>query len=372
MKKDSYDYIIIGAGISGLSAAYHLAKDGFSVCVLEATDGKNSASYASTAEMNHDPDADWENVIQHFGAPDTGELWRLFGDTLDTMNEFAHQVGEEHFRTDRVPAYFYSYTPEGASELEKRFSFYTQIAANVTLDREPRPDLHPSFTAVLTTHGDGVTNNQHLLSSLTKGILQYGGEVLYNTEVTALGDTIVQTKDGGSYVGEHIIIANGDGGGLTPAEFEIHKKITFVLSLEKNDIPELYKNAVMWDTDEPYHYVRAFAGNRIWIGGGDERVEEYTPSPENDEEKYRELTVYADTVLGISEGYTRQAAWSGVFFPAKRGLPYITPIAGTNRIASVGFGGSGVVTSFLSGYLIAAWRRGDMTQYAKFFAGDWK
>ncbi len=104
-----HDHIIIGAGIAGLSAAYHFAKDGHSVVVLEATDGKSGASFASTAEMNHDPDAKWEKVVERFGIEGAREVWELSDFAMEKLADFAHRPGEEHFGTERLPAHLLSY-----------------------------------------------------------------------------------------------------------------------------------------------------------------------------------------------------------------------------------------------------------------------
>lgn len=367
-----YDYIIVGAGISGLSSAYHLSKDGYRVLVLEENDGKESASFASTAEMNHDPDADWDLIIAHFGIEGAQALWKLFGDTFDTLSEFAHQIGESHFKTERVPAYLYTYT-NGADTtvLKKKYALYEKIGAHVTLHTPSQPDLHPSFASVLTIHGDGVTNNQHLISSLRHGIIEQGGQILNHQKVVSIQDSVVPTMDGTIYKGDTIIVATGDGKGLLPIATEIERKITFVVSLQREGIPDLFRNAVMWDTDEPYHYTRSFAGNRIWIGGEDVYEKEYYANSVIDEDKYQALIQYASDVLGIDRSYTRQASWKGTFYPSKRGLPYVGEVEGTRMLASVGFGGSGLMTSFLSGYLIAAWERGELLEYKQYFALHW-
>lgn len=371
MKKESYDYIIIGAGISGLSSAYYLSKDGYKVLVLEADDGKNSASFASTAEMNHDPDAHWDTVVEHFGIEGAKSLWKLCANAIDTISEFAHQVGEKHFRTDRLPAYFFTYRESDVPILKSKFDVYTSIDAHVSLDTKPRSDLHQSFKGVLTTHGDGVTNNQQLLKTLAHFVHEQEGEIVHNQKVVRIEGNTAVTVPGEVYMGEHIIIATGDGGGLVPTTLEIEHKRTFVLAYEKDNLPDLFTGSVMWDTDEPYHYMRSFDGNRLWVGGEDVYEKDYTPSTDADEKKYKALDTYAREVLGIDDTYVREGAWSAQFYPTKRGIPYIGAVEGTPQIISVGFGGTGIVTSFISGYLIAAWARGELLEYQKLFALDW-
>ncbi len=369
MEPREYDYVVIGAGIAGLSSAYHLSKDEHSVLVLDGSDGTTSASFASTAEMNHDPDAEWGVVTERFGIEGAKQLWQLCANGIDLLSEFAHQLGEDHFRTDRMPAYFYAYKDEDIPVLEEKYAFYKSIGAHVTLETEHLP--HPSFRAVLTIHGEGVTNNQKILKILADITRVQGGDILYNQNVRSLDGGMVTTETGEVFHGKKVIIATGDGGGLLPDTFEIEHKRTFVLSYEKEQLPELFRSCVMWDTDEPYHYIRSFDGTRLWIGGEDVYENAYTPSAEADEEKYALLADYGTALFGIDHTYVRQSAWSASFFPAKRGLPYIGEIAGTNHIASTAFGGTGIITSFMSGYLIAGWEREEFLEYKKLFAIDW-
>ncbi len=383
---EHYDYVIVGAGIAGLSAAYYLSADGYRVLVLEATDGTQSASYASTAEMNHDPDAAWEHVMEVFRTEGAKDIWEVSERGIELLSEFSHQLGEPHWNAQRVPAHFFSYTTEGVALLEKKFEQYQKIGANVTLDVAPQ--LHPSILAVLTTHGDGVTNNQQILKGLAHGVREHGGKILYNTRVTGLDQNRVRavmpksmqavensapaSGESVEYSGEHIIIATGDGGGLLP-DLKIKRKRTFVVSYKTPEqLPELFRDSVLWDTDAPYHYIRSFAGNRLWVGGEDVFEHEYEPTPEHDAEKYARIDTYAREVLGIDSTYTHQATWSGLFYPTARSVPYIGAIPGTPYIASTGFGGTGIVTSFLSGYLLAAWKRGELLEYQKYFALDWE
>jgi glycine/D-amino acid oxidase-like deaminating enzyme len=369
MESPRYDYIIIGAGIAGLSTAHHLTKDGHSVLVLEEGDGTTSASFASTAEMNHDPDAHWETVVKRFGIDGAKQLWQLCANGIDLLSEFAHQIGEDHFKTDRVPAYFYAYRDEDVAALQKKYDFYTSIGAHVSFDTENLP--HPRFKAVLTIHGEGVTNNQQILKVLAHTTRAQGGVIMHHQKVTSVHEGIVTTRSGAVFHGKNIVIATGDGGGLLPKSFAIEHKRTFVLSYKKENLPELFRSCVLWDTDEPYHYLRSFDSSRLWIGGEDVYEKDYTPSKKNDEEKYALLADYAKKLFDTDDSYVRESAWSGSFYPAIRGLPYIGEIAGTNHVANTAFGGTGIITSFISGYLIAAWERGELLEHKKLFATDW-
>jgi glycine/D-amino acid oxidase-like deaminating enzyme len=369
--KETYDYVIIGAGIAGLSAAYHLGKDGHSALVLEATDGKDGASQASTAEMNHDPDASWDKVVERHGLAGAKKVWQLSDLAIDVLTKFAHRPGEEHFGTNRLPAHLYSYHEHDAEELKNKYEFYKSIGADVTF-AEDGSALHESYKAVLTIVDEGETNNQEILKLLAHAVREQGGEIHHQTRVMRItsrgGVPAVETENGETYLGRRIIIATGDGKGLTPVPLVINRVRTFVIAYERKDMRPLFRESLMWDTDEPFHYTRSFDNTRLWVGGED--VEEKAHDPKGDAGRYAAIENYAKDVLHLDDSYKRDGEWNAVFFPSERGLPYIGDFKDTPLSVSVGFGGSGILTSFISGYLHAAWLRGEHLEYKTLFAPE--
>lgn len=363
-----YDRIVIGAGFAGLSAAYHLGLLGEKILVLEKGDGKEGASFASTAEMNHDPDADWEWVLATHGIEGARELWQLTEHAIVLLDAFAHRAGEEHFETKRVPAHMFSYRGIGTEKLQHKYDVYTKLGAHVSLASAPQV-LHPAFTGVLTLEGDGRTNNQALLRTLSRAVRRQGGTILRNTGVdSVMFDGILPRVRTGKkeFVGKRVHIATGDQAipGIRQLPIERHR--TFVVKYRKSGMPSIFKNSVMWDVGEPFHYIRSFAGNDLWIGGEDMPEGDVTEAKEA--AAFEKIHAFATDVLEVDATYTRHGAWSGTFFPTERSLPYIADDPELPISYSVGFGGSGLLMSFVSGYLHARWKKGNDMHLKRLFS----
>lgn len=123
----------------------------------------------------------------------------------------------------------------------------------------------------------------------------------------------------------------------------------------------------MWDVSEPFHYVRTFAGRELWVGGEDMPDVEVTK--EREYVAFDRVDAYTRDVLGLA-ALTRVGSWSGTFFQTARTLPYIGTDPRTGIAYSIGFGGSGLLMSFVSGFLHDAWGRGEHLSYQPLFSLD--
>ena len=82
-----YDICIIGAGYTGLSAALHLSKLGYSVAVLDAhrvgfgASGRNGGQLGTGQRLNQD------ELIRQLGESNADKMWHLANDAVNTVKE---------------------------------------------------------------------------------------------------------------------------------------------------------------------------------------------------------------------------------------------------------------------------------------------
>src|SRR3989344_3696252 len=300
MKKNArYDFIVVGAGIAGLSAAYHLGKDGYRVIVLERSDWRGGASYQSTAEMNHDPDADWAKVISRFGIKGAKEVWKLSDFAYKLLTDFAHRPRAVHFETRRLPGHFFSYRKKDSAAIRRKYELYKKLGAHVSFT-EKGDAFHESFQHVLTILDEGQTNNQAILKTLRAAIRKQGGIIRDHTSVrrisTAHGRAEAITEKGELFEAHRVIVATGNAQLLPSIKHKIGSVRTFVVSYKKHGMRKLFRSSVLSDNDNPYHYIRSFSGVRLWIGGVDDKR---TFKASVEKKRYKLLDTYAHDVLHI-------------------------------------------------------------------------
>lgn len=372
-KKQIFDLIVIGAGFAGLSAAYHFAVKGKQkVLVLEKGDGKDNASFASTAEMNHDPDIDWQKVIRKFGVEQAGLIWKLNEQEIKRLSLFAHGPNITNFETKRASAFLYGHTKEDLRHIRKKFELYKKIGVSIQLLASVSDTF---FKHALRIKNDGKTNNQAILSGLKKVIHEQNGKILYRKEVVSvtkkdknLYEIVTPSK---VYYSKKILIATGDQGISGLDRLPIRKIKTFVTryALNKTET-QLIKENVFWDTAHPFHYIRAFGDRELWVGGEDVILEAGTSFDET--KKVTALREYVENKIQIAKSAQYLGHWSGTFFESNRSVPYIYQDQNSEIMYSVGFGGSGLLMSLASGYLQYMWQKGKMKEYKKIFDKNWK
>lgn len=366
-----YDLIVVGAGFAGLSAAYHFSNSGKKVLVLEADNGKNSASFASTAEMNHDPDFNWGIFVKKFGLKMAQDVWKLNDSYINILSEFAHSKKTKNFETKRLSAILFS-TKNKDIELKNKFNIYKKIANNVEILNEPEK-IFPKWKHAFEIYGEGRTNNQAILSNLKKIIKLNEGKIKYYHKVSKIENKnyyTITANNSKKFFSKKVLIATGDQNIEGLQKFKIEKIKTFVIKLSSENIHQKFKSSVFWDTCQPFHYIRTFAGNQLWVGGEDTTNLKINKKVE--ELKVRKLLDFSNKTLGLDKSYKFLGHWSGVFHQSKRSIPYIFNDKKSGIMYSVGFGGSGLIMSLVSGYLHFSWESNQLLKFKKIFDNDWE
>ncbi len=366
MPLKSYDFIIVGAGIAGLSSAYHLLKDKHTVLVLEQSTGLDNASFNSNAIMSHDPDAEWPLVVKKFGITGVKDIWKLGEMSARALTKFAHTT-KPHFNTERLASRIYSNSPAKTKRLYEQYQIYKKAGIDCTFISDGRL-LHPAFDSYIEIKQEGQTNNQAILKNLAREVRRLGGKILKKRPVKNITYTknsaSVFTEKGKTFSAREVILATGAQTLLPKITPKTKIKRAFIVQYKKHKMDPFYTQAVYWDNEEPYHYIRSFKGNVLWVGGGDVYEKDYKKKFDY----YKAIEKYARENLKLPKNYKREFAWSGTFYPTNNGLPYIGKIPGTPIWVNYGFGGTGILTTFISGYLIASWMKGKEKKYQHLFA----
>src|SRR6476646_3349955 len=118
-KKVGVDVLVIGAGVTGISAAYLLKKAGLSVALIERERVASIDTGHTTAHLTYVTDVELQELVRNFGEDHAQAAWDAGAAAIDEIERI---VEEERIECEfaRVPAYLHA--PVGASSKKEASS----------------------------------------------------------------------------------------------------------------------------------------------------------------------------------------------------------------------------------------------------------
>ncbi|HEY8401352.1 MAG TPA: FAD-dependent oxidoreductase [Cytophagaceae bacterium] len=331
------DVVIIGAGITGLTSAYLLAKAGKKVMVLEALSIGAGTTGNSSCHLTTDIDEEYRNIYKSFDKTTI----RLVAESRLKAIGLIEQISKEHsiecdFR--RLPGYLYTEIPENVQDIKEEADYALEAGLSVSLvDDVPLP-----FKAVKALRFDGQAefNVQKYLHGLAKVCQSLGCRIFENSRVVNL-----EEKD------DYVLVNTRNGQVKTPIAIEATHLPIFFNVLQALSSPYRsymivakingeYPDGLFWDDVDPYHYTRTYRtqeGSFLVVGGADHKTGHET----NTEINYERLEQYIRSrydVLSI------EYKWSSQYYKPSDGLPYIGRSPFSRRVlVGTGYSGDGLV-----------------------------
>lgn len=347
------DVCVVGAGITGLSTAYHLLLQGQKVVVLDDGPIGGGETGRTTAHLTNAFDDRYHHVESQHGR----EISRLVAQShtaaIDRIEAIVRDEGIDcDFR--RVDGYLFSPPETPAHELDKELEAVHRAGLQqVTRVDAPPGTLLPLGPALLFPR-QGQIHPLAYLNGLAQAIASRGGRLHCGTHVTEVEDgrpSRVKTTEGHTVSAAATVVATN-----TPINnrFIIHTKQapyrTFVVGLRvaSGSVPW----SQWWDTLDPYHYAR-IAGrlddrhDLLIVGGEDHKTGQADDAPA----RFERLAAWAGArfpVLG--EPLYR---WSGQVMEPIDSLGFIGRNPGDNHVfIATGDSGNGMTHGTIAGMLL--------------------
>jgi glycine/D-amino acid oxidase-like deaminating enzyme len=349
---------IIGGGISGALAAYHLAQAGIS-CIL--VDGRSiglGSTCASTSLLQYELDTPLHKLIEMKGKTAAVRSYQLCGEAIYKLVSLMQESGFKEF--EHNPSLFYS-----NHRMEKDFmieEYKARKKAGFDVSFLSASDMKKKYGlqalhGILSATGASV-NTYALTHHLMKEAIKSGLEVFDRTRIIQIsrekrGMKLTTTE--GYHINSKVVL-NASGYEITNF---IGKRIvnfdcTYALVTEHQaeQPPHWPERTMMWNTDNPYLYMRLTPDNRILLGGRDEPVSNRVTRQLYLQKKARALENDLRKALPGIKART-EFTWSGTFGKTKDSLPYIGQYPKTPGIYyALGFGGNGITFNMVAAEMI--------------------
>lgn len=334
------DAVVIGGGITGLTTAYLLAAEGRTVALLERDRCVQAETGHTSAHLTTVLDTPLTTLVDHFGREHARAAWEA---GLAAITRIETIIGDERIDCgfERIPGYFHASNPKAWD----RQRFEKEAETAVTL----------GFTAELVEHvpffgGPGVRFDRQArvhpwkyLAGLARTVASLGGQIFEKTAAQEFSDKPLSVKANGHTITcDNIVLAThnplvGVSSATSAALFQTKLALytTYVVAgrAPAGRVPD----ALFWDTDEPYHYLRIDRQSDhdiVMLGGADHK----TGQVQDTEECYVRLERRLRSLLPEVEMTHR---WSGQVIETPDGLPYIGETA-PHQFAATGFAGNGL------------------------------
>jgi glycine/D-amino acid oxidase-like deaminating enzyme/nitrite reductase/ring-hydroxylating ferredoxin subunit len=345
----SADVVIVGGGITGITAGYLLVKEGLKVIILEAGSILTGTTGHTTAKLTAQHGLIYDEYINHFGLEKAKLYYQSQSKAIDLVR---HLVKEHNIDCDfsEENAIIYSTTDEYAKKLEMEAKAYQKLGIESALEDSIPFNINTKNALIMKNQAQ--FHPLKYLKELVSAFVKSGGIIYENTTAADIGEgdqPVVITRDGHRVKGKHVIVASHypfvDVMGFYFARMYPSRSYVLGIKSEKDFPGGMYISA-----ETPTRSLRStpFNDGKLILVGGESHK---TGQGINMMEHYEALTAFAEEVFGISEFPYR---WSAQDLITLDKLPYIGPITGTKRniYVATGFRKWGMTNSNVAANLL--------------------
>ncbi|MBF0314857.1 MAG: FAD-dependent oxidoreductase [Oligoflexia bacterium] len=347
-KNEHANVCIVGAGISGLTAAYLLCHEGKSVIVLDDGPIVSGETERTTAHLTTVLEDRYYELAWLHGEEGARLLAESHAAAIDTIERIVIEEGID-CDFERLDGYLFTSPGESNAILEWELEAAKRAGLN-NAEIVARAPLESFDTGrALRFPRQAQFHPLKYLAGIAKSIIRDGGRIYTQTHATKVdgGETAsILTQDGFLVTADFVIVATN-----TPVNdlLAIHTKQaayrTFVIGAS---VPmDLVHKALYWDTSDPYHYIR-LAKDLLIVGGEDHK----TGQADDTEARYLRLEQWARTRFPmITEIKFR---WSGQVMRPIDGIAFIghNPMDKKNLYIVTGDSGNGITYGTIAGLLL--------------------
>lgn len=347
------DVCVIGAGFAGLTAAYALAVAGRSVVVLEDGAVAGGESARSTAHLSSALGARYTELEALHGEPAA----RIIAESHMAAIDFVERLAREQkidcgFR--RLDGYLVWPSDGDLSGLEAELAACDR--AGVPVEKVQRAPAGTWDTGpCLRFTGQAQVDPVRYLSGLARAAARAGAKIYTRSHARILpGEPVRVRTDAGVVTARQVVLATNapiDDRVAISARQAAYRTYAIAAELPQGVVSE---PLLVWDTVDPYHYVRLAApppGHKplLLVGGEDHKVAHAADA----DERWERLEAWARARFPAMGAVTHR--WSGQVQESADGIGFIGrhPSDPQPVYVITGDSGDGTTNGTLGGLLVA-------------------
>lgn len=344
------DVAIVGAGITGLSTAYHLSRAGKKVVILEQFQVGKGTTGSSTGNLYAPIDERLSSILSKHGE----DTLRMVAESRQAAVDFIEQRVQE-FNIDcefqRVPWHLFTTleTKNQNAEVEKE----TEAAAKAGLSLSKNPPLSFPFQVdtLLSLEGQAQFNPLKYVQQLATALVSEQVTIYENSQVIKVDDgnpCVVHTANG-TVTADCVVMATHSPKGVYGVHTAMESYREYVMAVRLRG--ELPAPGIYWHVQSgPQYSIRPYRenGNNYLLVLGE-------PYKVGTKSEHKELLTQLEQYLRAHFDVERiEFVWAAQNYKPADNLPYIgtSPMENHTYIAT-GFSADGLTYGTLAGMIIS-------------------
>lgn len=367
------DVLVVGMGISGAMIAESLTAAGFRVVMIDRRGPLLGSTPASTALVQFEIDVPLTELTRKIGRAGAEQAWRRSRLAVANLSARIDELGIACEKVDRS-SLLLAGSELGAGGLREEAE--ARRAAGVYAEYLTAAPLQERFgiarDGAILSPGNLALDPRKLTAGLLLCAVERGGRCYAPVEATAIEDrrdgVLVATANGPVITADLLVLATGyELTELVPAD--THSVIsTWAIATRPQPRALWPEEVLIWESSDPYLYLRTTTDGRIICGGEDEEFAD---------EEARDALIPAKTArlsaklarLFPSVHTDAEFAWAGAFGTTTTGLPLIGTLPTHPRVYAVmGYGGNGITFSRIAAEMVCTALSGGTDSDAELFA----
>ena len=336
---ETFDVVILGAGIVGAACAHECATSGLRVAVVEPGVPSGGASAAGMGHLVVMDDSPAQLALTHYSR----DLWRELQSTLPDGVEY-EECGTLWVAAD----------DEEMQEVFAKRKTYAKCGVNAeVLDeralREAEPNLRQGLAGALLVTNDAVIYPPAAAGYFLASAQQMGAKLLYGERAVQVGEGNVVLEDSTRLRAAHIVIATGADVSLCPwvnvqrrkGHLAITDRYPGVLHHQLVELGYL-KSAHSLAEDSVAFNLQPRKTGQLLIGSSRQYGD---LSAEAEPKMLQKMLDRAVEYMPMLAGLSVIRVWTGVRAATPDKLPLVGPTADSSVLLAMGFEGLGITNA---------------------------
>lgn len=312
------DVCVVGAGITGVIAAYLLAKAGKQVVLIEADEVLGGTTGHTTAKITTQHGIIYDQLMKTFGEEAAWAYYDANEQAAQWLRTYI-QENDVDCALQKETAYIYATTDEGAERLKTEQAAYDKLGIpGKFVEKIP---LQTDITAALALENQAQFHPVHLLQHILEAYIQLGGKIYEHTTAVNITDEKVEMKNDFTVTADDILICTHypfyEGKGLYATR--MYASRSYVLAAKPK---QAYPGGMYLQVEQPDRSLRSVMINgesHVLIVGEGHRTGDTSDTLQH----YEALYQFGVEQFGIEHIAYR---WSAQDLITLDLLPYIGPI----------------------------------------------